>query len=368
MEQEARTTAALKIVALIALCLLLAAAVIQGLKLMGTTGLVILAAILLTYLTSPIVGFFRRRIPLVWALVVTYLIFLVAVAVAFVLIVPPLVAQARSLIASLPATIAVVQREVANPHNPIIQKLPPELRNYIDTLPAQLNAIAAKYGLGIVQSSLGAFFSVVTLFLSLIIVPIFSVYLFFDGNEVKRGFLGFVPTGARPKALAILSDLNATISAFVVGQVLDGLILGALITIMLLIMHVPYALLIGVAAGILNLVPYLGAIVGFIPSVLLALIFNGWQSALIVGLLFAIIQQIDGNIILPRIMKDKIQLSPLIIITAILVFSSFFGIVGAFLAVPVTAMLRVFKLHFAPAPPEPEVAVEEKRALSLEVL
>lgn len=368
MEQETRTSAALKVVGLIALCLLLAAVAIQGLKLLGNTGLVILAAVLLTYLTTPIVAVFRRRIPLGWSLVLTYLIFIVVIAVAFILIVPPLVGEARSLLASLPKTAAVVQRELSDPHNPLIQKLPPDLRNYINTLPAQLNAIAAKYGLGIVQSTLGAFFSVVTLFLSFIIVPIFSIYLFFDGSEVKRGFLGFIPAAARPKTLAILSDLNGTVAAFIVGQVLDGLILGAMITVMLLIMHVPYALLIGVAAGILNLIPYLGAVIGFIPSVLLALIFNGWQSAVIVGILFAVIQQIDGNIILPRIMKDKVQLSPLIIIAAILVFSAFFGLVGAFLAVPVTAMLRVLKLHFAPAPPEPEIAAEEKRALSLEVL
>jgi predicted PurR-regulated permease PerM len=368
MEQETRITAALKIVALVALCLGLVWVAIQGLKLLGNSGLVILAGVLVTYLAIPVVGFFRRRMPLIWAITLTYVIFGVVLALAFVLIVPPLVGQARSLIASLPATIAAAQRELSNPQNPLIQKLPPDLLNYLKSLPAQINAIVAKYGLGVVQGTLGAFFSIASLFLSLIIVPILSIYLFFDGNEVKRAFLGFVPQVARPKTLAILSDLNTTIGAFIRGQVLDGVILGAMITVMLWILHVPYALLIGVSAGILNLIPYVGAIVGFIPSVLLALIFNGWQNALIVGVLFGVIQQIDGNVILPRIMKDQVQLSPLIIILAILIFSAFFGLVGTFLAVPVTAMLRVFKLHFAPAPPDTEVAVEEKRALSLEVL
>lgn len=263
---------------------------------------------------------------------------------------------------------ANAQRELANPHNPIVAKLPPDLRNYLNTLPQQVNSIAAKYGLGVAQATLGAFFSVVTLFMSFIIIPIFSAYLFFDASEVKRGFAGLIPPAARPRTLAVLADLNTTLGAFVRGQVLDGLILGTMITIMLWVMHVRYALLIGVAAGILNLIPYLGAIIGFIPSVLLALIFNGWQNAVIVAVLFGVIQQIDGSLILPRVMKNSVQLSPLIIIAAILLFSAFFGIVGTFVAVPVAAMLRVLKLHFAPAPPPVEMATDEKQAVALEAL
>jgi predicted PurR-regulated permease PerM len=79
---------------------------------------------------------------------------------------------------------------------------------------------------------------------------------------------------------------------------------------MLYLMHVPYALLIGVSAGVLNLVPYLGSIAGFIPSVALALGFNGWQNALAVAILFAVIQQIDGSFILPKIMKAKFRSRP----------------------------------------------------------
>jgi predicted PurR-regulated permease PerM len=177
-----------------------------------------------------------------------------------------------------------------------------------------------------------------------------------------------IPPAARPRTLAILADVNTTIGAFVRGQALDGLILGTLIAIMLGIMHVRYALLIGVAAGVLNLIPYVGALIGFIPAVLLALVFNGWQNALIVAILFALIQQLDGNVILPRIMKDTLQLSPLVIIIAILIGSAYFGVIGTFLAVPIAAILRVLKLHFAPAPSPAQMSSDETRAAALEVL
>jgi len=140
-----------------------------------------------------------------------------------------------------------------------------------------------------------------------------------------------------------------------------------MIALMLYLMHVPYALLIGVTAGVLNLVPYLGSIAGFIPSVALALGYNGWQNAIEVAILFAVIQQIDGSFILPRIMKANVSLSPVVIVVSILIGSALFGVVGTFLAVPVAAMLRVFKVHFAPAPSPAEMISLETSATTLTI-
>ena len=140
-----------------------------------------------------------------------------------------------------------------------------------------------------------------------------------------------------------------------------------MIALMLYLMHVPYALLIGVTAGVLNLVPYLGSIAGFIPSVALALGYNGWQNAIEVAILFAVIHQIDGSFILPRIMKANVSLSPVVIVVSILIGSALFGVVGTFLAVPVAAMLRVFKVHFAPAPSPAEMISLETSATTLTI-
>ncbi len=340
---------------------------VEFLKIIGSTGIVILAAILVAYLILPIVDRLHRRLPLAGALALTYLLIAAVLTLAVVLIVPPLVAQAHALILSLPASLHALQAKMADPGNSAFRKIPPELRDYINGLPAQLNAMIATYGLGVAQRTLSVVFSAFSIFLSVIIVPILAAYLLFDTGEAKRAFIGFIPPAARPKTLAILGDVNAVIGAFVRGQVLDGIILAAMVTLMLWIMHVPYALLIGVAAGFLNLVPYLGAIIGFIPSILLALLYNGWQNALIVGLLFAVIQQVDGNVILPRIMKQNVLLSPLVVIMSILVFTALFGILGTFLAVPVAAMLRVLKLHFAPAPSIQQMRSGESAAQDLTV-
>jgi predicted PurR-regulated permease PerM len=116
-----------------------------------------------------------------------------------------------------------------------------------------------------------------------------------------------------------------------------------------------------VAAGILNFIPYAGAVIGFIPSVILALAYNGPGNALLVALLFAVIQQIDGNLVAPRVLKDNVGLSPLYIILAILIGSELFGLIGTFLAVPVAAMLRVLREELLPAPAS---SLEEPPALT----
>jgi predicted PurR-regulated permease PerM len=362
-----RATPSLAVLIVLITSLLLALAVVTFLGSLGFAGVIMLAAVLIAYLIFPAVQLLKRFIPTIVAISITYLIFVVLIAAVSFIVVPPLIDQARDLIVSVPALVRRLTDAIADPNNRLFSRLPSDVRAYIVGLPDQAVHFISTYGIIVVQRTFNVLLSTVSLSLSLIIVPILAAYLLFDAAEMKRAVLGFVPQRARAKALAIASDLNDAIGAFVRGQLLDGAIVAVMIAVMLYLMHVPYALLIGVSAGFLNLVPYLGSIAGFIPSVLLALGYNGWQSALGVAILFAVIQQIDGTFILPRIMKANVSLSPVVIIVSILVGTALFGVVGTFLAVPVAAMLRVVKVHFAPAPPPAEMVSLEMRARTLTI-
>jgi len=171
-----------------------------------------------------------------------------------------------------------------------------------------------------------------------------------DASNVRRQILGLFPVRRRAKVHAIIDAIDGVIGGFIRGQLIDGAIVGLMIFVMLIATHVPYALLIGIAAGLLNFIPYAGAVIGFIPSVILALAYNGPGNALLVALLFAVIQQIDGNFVAPKVLKDNVGLSPLYIILAILIGSELFGLIGTFLAVPVAAMLRVLREQLLPSP------------------
>ena len=137
-----------------------------------------------------------------------------------------------------------------------------------------------------------------------------------DLENLKASFLGLLPAeAAAPKGESIIDDLDQVVGGFIRGQLIDGAIVGAMITVMLF--DLPRALRAAdrAVAGLLNFIPYAGAVIGFVPSVILALAYNGPGNALRRRALFAVIQQIDGNFVAPRVLKDNVGLSPLWIIS-----------------------------------------------------
>jgi predicted PurR-regulated permease PerM len=347
---ERRVTFWLKTLALIAVAIWLLVGVLQFLGSVRATALLVVASIFFAYLIYPLVRLLGDRLPLVWALVIVYAgIGVVGVAIAQ-LLVPPLVNDVQSLVKATPSIVAHTTQALTDPRNRYLHWLSPDERQYLATLPAQIGAFLKSNAFDTATKTFAVLLSAVSLVATVIILPILSAYMLLELDTIKESFLGLVPAKHRAKAEAIVDDLDRVAGGFIRGQLIDGAIVGAMIAIMLTIMHVPYALLIGVAAGILNFIPYAGAIIGFIPAVILAFSFNGLTNALIVAGLFAVIQQVDGNFIAPRVLKDNVGLSPFWIVVSILAFTELFGLVGTFVAVPVAAMIRVLREHLLPPP------------------
>jgi predicted PurR-regulated permease PerM len=347
---ERRVTYALKILVVVVLAIYLVVGALNFFAAIRTTGMLVVGAILFAYLIYPLVRRLNERVSLLWSIAIVYLMIALFVILAVFLIVPPLVDESQKLVAQFPAFVAQAQNELANPTNPLLQRVPVGSRLYLAALPGQLGKIVQTYGIDAAQRTFSIVLSAVSVLATLVIVPVLAAYMLIDAGNVRRNVLGLFPVKFRAKTEAIVDDLDKVIGGFVRGQLIDGAIVGSMIGVMLAIMHVPYALLIGVAAAVLNFIPYAGAIVGFVPSVVIALLVNGPTNALIVAGLFAVIQQIDGNVIAPRVLKDNVGLSPLYIILAILAGSELFGLAGTFLSVPVAAMLRVLREHLIPRP------------------
>jgi predicted PurR-regulated permease PerM len=345
---ERRVTYALKILIVTALAIYLLVGALNFFAAIRTTGLLVVGSVFFAYLIYPLVRRLNERAPLVWSILIVYIMLSLFLVFAVLLVVPPLVDQSQKLVQQFPAFVAKAQDELANPTNPLLLRIPPASRTYLASLPGQLGTFVQTYGIDAAQKTFTIVLSAVSVLATLIIVPVLSAYMLIDAGDVKRNVLGLFPPKHRTRAEAILDDLDKVVGGFIRGQLIDGAIVGTMIGIMLAIMHVPYALLIGVAAGILNFIPYAGSVVGFVPSVVIALLVNGPTNALIVAGLFAVIQQIDGNFVAPRVLKDNVGLAPLYIILAILVGTELFGLAGTFLSVPVAAMLRVLREHLIP--------------------
>jgi predicted PurR-regulated permease PerM len=356
---ERRVTYALKVVALVALSIYLLVDVLHFFAAIRVTGLLIVMSMLVAYLVYPLVRRLNARLPVIVSILIVYLLVAAVLAVAIVTIAPALVNDTENFVKAVPGLLAKFQHELLYPTSWLIKKIPSDERLYLANLPSQFGTLFQKYGATYVSQGLAVVLSSLSLVLSFVIVPVLAAYMLLDASNVRRQILGLFPLRRRAKVDTIIDELDGVIGGFIRGQLIDGAIVGVMIFVMLTIMHVPYGLLIGVAAGILNFIPYAGAVIGFVPSVLLALAYNGPGNALIVAVLFAVIQQIDGNFVAPRVLKDNVGLSPLYIIVAILLGSELFGLFGTFLAVPVAAMLRVLREQLLPqavapaeAPPE----------------
>jgi predicted PurR-regulated permease PerM len=347
---ERRVTFALKVLATIAVASYLLVGLLHFFAAIHATGLLVVGALFLAYLISPLVRRLNEVMPAVLSILVVYVLVALAGTLTFTLIAPQIGSDLQSFIASVPHLMAQFQQELLEPHNALIARIPAVDRLYLADLPSQFGALAQRYGADTLQRSLPVLLSAASLIGALVIVPVLAAYMLLDATNVREQLLGLFPAKRRAKVDAIVDEIDGVVGGFLRGQLIDGAIVGVMIFVMLTATHVPYALLIGVAAGILNFIPYAGAVIGFFPSVILALAYNGPGNAALVAAMFVVIQQIDGNFVAPRVLKDAVGLSPLYIILALLVGSELFGLFGTFLAVPVAAILRVLREQLLPMP------------------
>ena len=346
----------LKTLGLIAVAIYLLVGVLQFLNSVKATALLFVGAVFFAYMIFPLVRLLNRRLPLIWSILLVYVMIAIVGAVIAQLLIPPLVNDAQNAVKSLPSVIAKITAILQDPNNRFIRWIPPDERLYLQTIPAQIGTFLQTNALGTAQKTLTVVLSTFSVIATIIVIPILAAYMLLDAEHIKAGFLGLLRPKHREKAELIIGDLDNVVGGFIRGQLIDGSILATMLTVMLFAMHVPYALLIGVFSGALNFIPYAGALIAFVPAVLLALSYNGATNALVVAALIVVIHQIDGNFVAPRVIKENVGLSPFWIVLSILAGSELFGLAGTFLAVPVAAMIRVLRERLLPPPVSQAVA------------
>lgn len=138
-----------------------------------------------------------------------------------------------------------------------------------------------------------------------------------------------------------MNKINEIFYKFISTQFLDACILGTLATMLLSVIGIKYSVTLGILLGVCNMIPYFGSIFASTITVIVTIFTDGFSTALVTGILLTILQQIDGNVISPKLMGFSLKINPIWIIFAITVEGSYFGVIGMFLSVPVIAMLKV---------------------------
>ena len=206
-----------------------------------------------------------------------------------------------------------------------------------------------------VSSSVGGFLGVFGFLLSMVIVPIYLYYFLIESTNIAKSWGDYLPLRAstfKDEVIAALEEINGYLIAFFRGQLVVSLINGTATGLLLVIVGLDFGLLIGLLLCLLGLIPYLGIILCWIPAVIIASVQGGagtwvpgdpwWVFPLVVTAIFTIVQQIDGLWITPKIVGESVGLHPMTVICSVFVWSLLMGgLLGAILAVPMTATLKV---------------------------
>lgn len=307
------------------------------------------AAGVLALIMRPVVELCENRFHLrrITAVVILYGLFVIAVAGLLVLLVPPLIDQLLDFIAyaptlwqnataylskAYPEWIALVQRQMENP----------TVRHIVNSLTSEFNALLAQALPSLKAAGVGAL-GVFAFAAHLAIVPIYLFFFLLSRSAPTRHLpehLTFLRKSLRDDVIFLIDEFIAIVVSFFRGQLLIALIMGALLAVGFTFIGLKFGLFIGLALGILNIIPYLGTIIGLVVTIPLAFFQSegGWRLVALVLVVKIVVQSIEGWYLTPKIMGDRTGLHPVTIIVAVFFWGTAFdGVLGMLFAIPLTA-------------------------------
>ncbi len=303
------------------------------------------------YLLDPAVSWFERRgRSRAFGTVVVSLVAVVAVIGCLLIVVPLVGSQLGELSDRLPG----YREELMARVQPLLERLRTEDPERFETVRAKLVETVRERWPQMAESALsavGSVFSSVLSFLlfllDLVFVPVFAFYLLVDFPRLKEGIRLLVPMPYRETVMARLHEVDESVSSFLRGQLTIALVLAAINAVGLTLLGVPMGFLIGIVAGLANLIPYMALVVGLAPALLLAWIEHQSLAVLLgVAAVFTGAQLFEGMVLSPRILSQRVHLHPVWILLSIIVGGRLFGIVGMLVAVPAAATIQIFVRHW----------------------
>lgn len=266
---------------------------------------------------------------------VTYLLSISFFAALLFYVIPPLIQQTREFVPNLPSYVNWVSGTVGDNSIPGLSN-----DNLTEIITSRLDTALSN----ILKVALNAF----SVFLTFITVAVFAFYLLLERDKIKRNLYMVIPNLPKERVSSLAHKIEEKLGAWVRGQLLLMLIIGIATYIGLTILRVEFALPLAVIAGLFEIVPLIGPFVSAIPAVIIAF---AQSPILAIGVvaLYILIQQLENNFIVPKLMEKAVGLSPLVIIFAFLVGGSLFGLLGAVIAVPAAAIGHVIFEDFIEA-------------------
>jgi predicted PurR-regulated permease PerM len=302
-------------------------------------------ALLLVYISaliamgfSPIVGVLERvrGVPRWLAILVIYLAIVAVLILVGLMIIPPLLAQAATLWAKMPAYFNEFQTYLIK-HKLMLHRV--TLEEAVQSAPTGTGGNAVGTVLVAISSLIGGVFGFIT-------ILILSFYLLIEAQSMFEALMRFAPAGRRADVATAARQAVIKVSAWLRAQLVLAGVMGVFATIGLYLLGVPYFYVIALIAAIGETIPIVGPIIGGITAVAVSITVSP-QLALMVGGYFLVLHQLEANVLVPKIMERGVGVSPVVVMIALLIGGALWGLVGAILAIPTAAIISVIVSEFA---------------------
>jgi predicted PurR-regulated permease PerM len=302
--------------------------------------IVLIAAILATGL-SPVVTaleqrrWTRRRLTLSRgaAILIVYVGLLATVALIAGLIITPVVIEARGFISNLSENLSKMEALLRG-YQARYAWLP-DFADLVRRLPEEASSATIYFApaAGVAFRFIGGIATTIT-------VLVLTFYMLIEGRAIREGLLARLPSANRERFGRVLTDVGVKFSGWLRGQLLLGVIIGVAAGVGMWAVGMPYPFLLGIVAGVTELIPIIGPVIGAVPAVFIGLFQPLWRLLFTIAW-YALIQQAENNFLVPRVMRHTVGLSPLLTIIAVVIGAKLLGVVGVLLSVPVAAALQV---------------------------
>ena len=316
-------------------------------QLFSIVGLPIILAGVLYYLMNPLVDLLEAKyhVRRTWTIIGLFIIILGLIVWGIVALIPIIRTQTLGIINDWPTYWHNASNELNHWLNdPKLSVFRDQLDQWNTNASKLLSGKVTKYLTGTVSSITSVVSTLTTVVIGLITMPFILFYLLKDGHQLPKYLAKFIPTKGRTSFLQVLTEINMQVSNYIRGQLTVAFFVAVMFAIGYWIIGLKFALTLGIAAGILNLIPYLGSFLAMVPSVVIALVISPWMLVKVL-IVFVIEQTIEGRVISPLVLGSSLAIHPVTILIVLLASGKIFGLMGVIFGIPGYAILKVLITH-----------------------
>ena len=314
----------------------------------------IIISVIVAELLFPIVSFVERLLPgqkrypqaaRLFAIALIYILLFLLIAALLYLTIQPIVKEAQEFIEVAPQIFEQAKATIEGWMEEFDRQVPEEVKAQLEDLLRSASGVIGKAALALLTKALSGLTGTISIIVALVIVPFLLFYMLKDKEELVGGMYSVLPEGVSRHTYNVFTLIHGVIGSYVRAQLISATIIGVFVFIGLFFLDISFALTLGLLAGVLGLIPIIGAVIGAVLGLLVALATDPGKLVW-VALLYIVVQFVESNIISPRIQGSAVRLHPIFIMGILIVASDIAGLWGVLIGVPLVAAARDVFVYF----------------------